>query len=509
MSKTSANPTPPPIVRFAPAPTGRLHVGNIRPAILNWLFARKNGGTFILRMDDTDVARSKEEYIEAIRADLTWLGLTWDREERQSARTTRYEEMAAKLREAGRLYPCYETEDGTRPPPQAPARAWAAADLRPRCAETHGRGARKTRSRGSQAALALPPCQHQSRVGSHSQPTLKSWNDLIRGDQLVDIGSLSDPVLIREDGSFLYMFPSVVDDIDFGITHVIRGDDHVTNSGVQIDLFEALGAVPPAFAHHSLLIGSDGQALSKRLDSLSIGGMREGGLEALAIACHAALVGTSDAIEPKPSLVALAEGFDFAKISTAPGRFDEGELATLNAKIVHQKSFAEVAPRLNALGVGGGEAFWLAIRGNLTKLADAIGWWQVVAGEITPVIENATFTTAAAGLLPPEPWDQYDVEHLHQRRESCHRRERPCAVPPATAGIDRPRRRPGAEEPAAADRTRPGGAQADGASGLTGEAAVGRHVDRPTSAADPNRTTNSACPLSHLDNDLTLRPALI
>ena len=406
MSKTSANPAPPPIVRFAPAPTGRLHVGNIRPAILNWLFARKNGGTFILRMDDTDVARSKEEYIEAIRADLTWLGLTWDREERQSARTTRYEEMAAKLREAGRLYPCYETEDELdRRRKRQLARGLPPIYDRAALKLTDEERA-KLEAEGRKPHWRFRLANTSPESGLIPQPTLKSWNDLIRGDQLVDIGSLSDPVLIREDGSFLYMFPSVVDDIDFGITHVIRGDDHVTNSGVQIDLFEALGAVPPAFAHHSLLIGSDGQALSKRLDSLSIGGMREGGLEALAIACHAALVGTSDAIEPKPSLVALAEGFDFAKISTAPGRFDEGELATLNAKIVHQKSFAEVAPRLNALGVGGGEAFWLAIRGNLTKLADAIGWWQVVAGEITPVIENATFTTAAAGLLPPEPWDQ-------------------------------------------------------------------------------------------------------
>ena len=266
MSKTSANPAPPPTVRFAPAPTGRLHVGNIRPAILNWLFARKNGGTFILRMDDTDVARSKEEYIEAIRADLTWLGLTWDREERQSARTARYEEMAAKLREAGRLYPCYETEDELdRRRKRQLARGLPPIYDRAALKLTDEERA-KLEAEGRKPHWRFRLANTSPELGLIPQPTLKSWNDLIRGDQLVDIGSLSDPVLIREDGSFLYMFPSVVDDIDFGITHVIRGDDHVTNSGVQIDLFEALGAVPPAFAHHSLLIGSDGQALSKRLE---------------------------------------------------------------------------------------------------------------------------------------------------------------------------------------------------------------------------------------------------
>ena len=446
MSKTSANPAPPPTVRFAPAPTGRLHVGNIRPAILNWLFARKNGGTFILRMDDTDVARSKEEFIEAIRADLTWLGLTWDREERQSARTTRYEEMAAKLREAGRLYPCYETEDELdRRRKRQLARGLPPIYDRAALKLTDEERA-KLEAEGRKPHWRFRLANTSPESGLIPQPTLKSWNDLIRGDQLVDIGSLSDPVLIREDGSFLYMFPSVVDDIDFGITHVIRGDDHVTNSGVQIDLFEALGAVPPAFAHHSLLIGSDGQALSKRLDSLSIGGMREGGLEALAIACHAALVGTSDAIEPKPSLVALADGFDFAKISTAPGRFDEGELATLNAKIVHQKSFAEVAPRLSAARHRRRRS--VLARGT-RQPHQARGCDRLVAGrrrrdhtcDRERDIHDCRRRPAAARAVGSD-----DVEHLHQRRESCHRRERPCAIPPAAAGIDRPRGWPGAEE---------------------------------------------------------------
>lgn len=405
MKAPSAQPATPPIVRFAPSPTGRLHVGNIRPAVLNWLFARRHGGTFLLRLDDTDAQRSREEYAEAIRADLSWLGLGWAREERQSDRSARYAEAAARLSAAGWLYPCYETE----------------AELDRRRKRQLARGAPPIYDR---AGLKLTPddlarlaaegrkphwrfrlANTTPATGLEPQPTLVSWNDLVRGDQMVDIGSLSDPVLIREDGTCLYTFTSVVDDIEFGITHVVRGEDHVTNTGVQIALFEAMGAVPPAFAHHSLLIGADGHALSKRLDSLSIGHLREAGLEPLAVITHAALIGTSDAIEPKADLDALAAGFDFAKISMAPARFDEAELANLNARLLHTRPFGEVAERLAALGVGGGAEFWAAIRGNVGVLADAAGWWRIATEPITPLIEDAAYTTAAAGLLPPEPWD--------------------------------------------------------------------------------------------------------
>ena len=263
----------PPIVRFAPSPTGRLHVGNIRTALLNWLFARQTGGAFWLRLDDTDVQRSTEAFADGIRHDLEWLGLNWTREERQSARTGRYVAAAEKLKGLGRLYACYETEDELdRKRKRQLARGlppiYDRAGLKLTEAE---RAALEAEGRKPHWRFRLA----NSEDGLAPLPTIVSWNDLIRGDQTVDVGSLSDPVVIRADGSFLYTFTSVVDDAEFGITHVIRGEDHVTNSGVQMQLFEALEADPPAFGHHSLLIGADGQALSKRLGALSIASLRE------------------------------------------------------------------------------------------------------------------------------------------------------------------------------------------------------------------------------------------
>lgn len=396
-------------VRFAPSPTGRLHIGNIRTAVLNVLLARKAGGTVLLRLDDTDTERSTEAFAQSIRDDLTWLGLNWDRQEKQSDRTARYNVVADQLRAIGRLYACYETEDeldrkrkrqmgrglppiydrtGLRLTPEDKAK-FEAEGRRP-----HWRfRLANTDSMEASATDALTP-----------QPTIVSWNDLIRGDQIVDVGSLSDPVMIRADGSFLYTFTSVVDDIDFAITHIVRGEDHVTNSGVQLQIFEALGAEPPALGHHSLLIGADGQALSKRLGALSIASFREAGLEPMAVVSHAALVGTSDAIEPHRHLSELADLFDLSKISTAPGRFDLEELSGLNAKLLHNLPFEDVAERLGASRAGGA-AFWEAVRGNLTLLRDAEDWWQVATGEISPVIEDQSVTAKAADLLPSEPWD--------------------------------------------------------------------------------------------------------
>lgn len=392
-------------VRFAPSPTGRLHIGNIRTAILNYLLARKSSGTFILRLDDTDRERSTEEFADGIRRDLAWLGLEWAREERQSDRMARYAEVAEALKAAGRLYPCYESEDeldrkrkrqlGRGMPPIYDRAGLKLTDADRAKLESEGRRPHwRFRLPNTSAEAGLAPL-----------PTIVSWNDLIRGDQTVDIGSLSDPVLIREDGTPLYTFTSVVDDMDFAITHVVRGEDHVTNSGVQISIFEALGAEPPRFGHHSLLIGADGHALSKRLGTLSIETFRASGLEPMAILSHAALVGTSDAIEPHASIDELAALFDLDKISTASGRFDVDELAGLNAKLLHKLPYEAVAERLTALGVGGGAAMWEAVRGNVTYLADAADWWAIVAGDIDPVTENADLTAKAAALLPTEPWD--------------------------------------------------------------------------------------------------------
>ncbi len=393
-----------PRVRFAPSPTGRIHIGNIRTATLNWLFARKHGGHFLLRLDDTDTARSTEAFAQAIRDDLAWLGLNWDHEERQSLRTARYNEAADLLKASGVLYPCFETQDELdrrrkrqlamqRPP----IYDRAALKLTPDEIAAHRAAGREPHWR-----FRLPNTNSVDSLTPVSSGI--TWPDLVRGDQSVDVGSLSDPVLIRADGTFLYTFTSVVDDVDFAITHIVRGEDHVTNTGVQIAIFQAMGAIPPAFGHHSLLIGADGHALSKRLGALSVQSFRDDGLEPMAVLSHAALVGTSDAIEPYTSTDGLAQLFDFDKISMAPGRFDVEDLKGLNAKLLLKLDYDDVASRLEALRIGGGAAFWNAVRGNLAVFADSRHWWQVVGGDIAPVIEDATFTDAAAAVLPTEPW---------------------------------------------------------------------------------------------------------
>ncbi|MET0407277.1 MAG: glutamate--tRNA ligase, partial [Hyphomicrobium sp.] len=338
--------------------------------------------------------------------DLKWLGLTWDDEACQRDRTALYDETADALKASGALYPCFETEEeldrrrkrqlAMHKPPIYDRAALKLSD--DEIATRIGRGEKphwRFRLPNTSEGRGLAP-----------QPTLVSWNDLIRGDQTVDLGSLSDPVLIREDGSYLYTFTSVVDDIAFGITHIVRGEDHVTNTGVQIAIFEAAGATPPEFGHHSLLVGADGQALSKRLGALSVQSFRDEGLEPMAVLCHAALVGTSDAIEPFTSRDELAAKLDFEKISTAPGRFDVADLRGLNSKLLHMLDYADVADRLRALGVEGREDFWTAVRGNLEVFADARVWWDVVAGEIEPVIEDSKITVAGAEALPSEPWSE-------------------------------------------------------------------------------------------------------
>lgn len=380
-----------PILRFAPSPTGRIHIGNARTAILNWLFARKSGGSFVLRYDDTDVERSTAEFAEGIARDLDWLGIVADRVEYQSKRFERYRAAAEKLKASGRLYPCYETPDELE------------------------------RRRKRQLARHQPPVYDRTALNLTEQERLAleaqgrkphwrfkldnrtvEWVDLIRGPQHIDTTNLSDPVLVREDGTYLYTLPSVVDDIDFGITHVIRGEDHVVNAAVQIEIFEALGGKVPHFAHHSLLTGADGQGLSKRLGSLSIASLREEGLEAMAVVSHAALLGTSDSIHPCIDYRELIDGFDLTKLSRAPARFDDNELRGLNARLLHMLPYASVKSRLEQ----GDEAFWLAVRGNLSIFADAKDWRTIVAGDITPQIapEDRDFIKVAASLLPSAPW---------------------------------------------------------------------------------------------------------
>ena len=383
-----------PVVRFAPSPTGHLHIGNARPALLNALFARREGGTFILRFDDTDLERSRGDYADAIERDLAWLGIRPDMVVRQSERFALYDAAAERLRALGRLYPCYETPE----------------ELEFRRKRQLARGLPPIYDR---AALQLSDEDRRHLESEGRRPHWRfkldhrtvAWADMVRGEAHVDCGSLSDPVLVREDGTYLYTLPSVVDDIDLEITHVIRGEDHVTNTAVQIQLFEALGGRVPVFGHHNLLTTASGEGLSKRLGHLSLAGLREAGFEPQAVASLAVLVGSAEAVRPVADLDELARLVDFAHISRAPARFDESELDHLNARLVHELPYQKVRERLEALGVGGGEAFWSAVRSNLTKVADAAAWWAVVTGPVTPVIADRAFADAAASLLPPPPWD--------------------------------------------------------------------------------------------------------
>ncbi|GER06518.1 glutamate--tRNA ligase 1 [Iodidimonas muriae] len=378
-------------VRFAPSPTGLLHVGNVRAALLNWLFARQQGGQFLLRFDDTDAERSRDDYIEAIRHDLRWLGLDWDQEARQSQRLERYHASAEHLKEQGRLYPCYET----------------AEELSIKRRLQLGRGLPPVYDR---AALKLTQADREKLEAEGKKPHWRfkldtdqrvEWTDLIRGPQSIDPASLSDPVLIRADGTFLYMLPSTVDDMDFSISHVVRGEDHVTNSGQQIQIFEALGGTAPLFAHYPLLKGKGGDKFSKRAGSGSIAALRdEAGLEPQAIISFIARLGSSDPIEPFVDVAPLRDGFEFSKFSKSSAIFDEDELDQVNAKILHQLSYQDVKDR--ALLADLREDFWLAVRGNLEHFNDVARWRKVVLGPLDPVImdDDCAFLAEAAELLP-------------------------------------------------------------------------------------------------------------
>jgi glutamyl-tRNA synthetase len=385
-------------VRVAPSPTGRLHVGNIRTALINWLFARCCGGTFLLRIDDTDEERSTRAYEEAIEQDLSWLGLSWDRFARQSDRLRHYAEAAQKLTALGRLYPCYETPEEL----ELKRKMQLARKLPP----VYDRTALKLSledKRKHESAGRLP----HYRFLLSDRPV--EWQDLVRGTVRFEPGHLSDPVLMRADGRPLYMLASVVDDLEFGISHVIRGEDHVANTAPHIELFAALGGDPAAlaFAHLPLLTDASGAGFSKRLGSLSVGDLRASGVEPMALNSLLAKLGTSDTIEPRHSLDELVAEFDISHFSRSTPKFDLDELMRLNARLLHSTPFEAVAGRLEALGLSGVDrGFWEAVRGNLSRLDDAAIWWRVVHGELAPLIEDADFARQAAALLPSEPWDR-------------------------------------------------------------------------------------------------------
>jgi glutamyl-tRNA synthetase len=395
-------------VRFAPSPTGYIHIGNARTALFNWLFAKMHGGRFVLRFDDTDIARSKQEYADAILEDLEWLGIHPDRIEYQSRRFGAYDAAVEKLKAAGLLYPCYETPEelelrrkirlSRRLPPVYGREALKLTEDEKRALEAEGR---KPHWRFLLPNFAKSPFETE-RTEIH-------WDDVVRGRETVDLASLSDPVLVRADGTYLYTPTSVVDDIDMGITHVIRGDDHVTNTGVQIALFRALGSEPPAFGHHNLLTAASGEGLSKRSGALSIRGLREAGLEPMAVASLAVLIGTSESVSAIRSMQELAAHFDPAATSKSASKFDPEELKVLNRALLHGMEFAEAGPRLAALGIDGpkAEPFWYAVRGNLDILVEATMWWRIVmeGPKERPEPEDIEFLRSAYDLLPPEPWD--------------------------------------------------------------------------------------------------------
>ena len=381
-------------VRFAPSPTGKLHVGNVRTALMNVLFARGQGGQVLLRIDDTDLERSTAEFEDAIRADLTWLGLSWDETFKQSERFDKYEAAKTALIEQGLLYPCYETEDEL--------------DRKRKIQRAQGKPPVYDR-----AALSLTDDDKAKLDAEGRKPHWRfklsggriEWTDLVRGPSHIETSSVSDPILIRADGSYLYTLPSVVDDLDSKVTHIIRGEDHVTNSAAQIEIFEALGGKgsAPAMGHMALLVGADGDKLSKRLGSLSIEDLRDlDGFEPMAICSLLAKIGTSDAVDVRSALQQLADEFDFGKLSRTPARFDPEELKRLNAKLVHAMDYNDVHDRLAALDADGGEAFWSAVRPNLTVVKDVVEWARLIDGPVTPAIadEDVDFAAQAAELLP-------------------------------------------------------------------------------------------------------------
>lgn len=381
--------------RFAPSPTGLLHLGNLRAALFNWLLARRDGGAFLLRLDDTDPARSTEAFAQAIRDDLRWLGLHWDEAHRQSDRLPLYRAAADRLRAAGRLYPCWDTPEDL--------------DLRRRLQRARGLPPVYDRAalRLTEAERAALTAQRPPHWRFRLDPGRVTWTDGIMGDLSLDADSLSDPVLIREDGQVLYTLASVVDDADLKITDVVRGADHVANTAVQIQIFRALGAEPPRFAHHSLLEGPGGAPLSKRAGDLSLAALRAEGIEPMALLSLLARLGSSDPVEPRTRPQDLAPGFDLARFGAAPTRLDPDDLPALSARVLHLLDWPEVAPRLGPLdGPPDPEALWPVVRANLARLSDFPDWQRLCREGAAPVIapEDADFAAQALSLLPPRPW---------------------------------------------------------------------------------------------------------
>jgi glutamyl-tRNA synthetase len=387
----------PATTRFAPSPTGYIHIGNLRTALMGWATARQTGGTFILRLDDTDRERSRQEYADAIMADLEWLGLTWDRLERQSDRMDRYAEAADQLRASGRFYEAFESP--------------GELDLKRKKLLNMGRPPVYDRSALRLTEAEKAALRAEGRAGYwrfRLDQNRIEWADGILGPVSIDAASLSDPVLIRADGQVLYTFASSVDDIDMGVTHIVRGADHVTNTATQIQIMQALGGTPPAFAHHSLLTGAKGEELSKRLGTLSLRDLRAQGIEPLALLSLMARLGSSKPVELASSHAEIVAGFDVGSFGAAPTKFDAADLLPLTRAHLRAQPVAAVAERLAALGIPAAaqDAFWPVARESVTVLADARGWWDVVSEGAVPLVdpEDRDFVAQALAMLPPLPW---------------------------------------------------------------------------------------------------------
>ena len=376
-------------VRFAPSPTGFMHIGNTRTALFNWLLAKKLGGKFMLRIDDTDRLRSKKEYEDAMRESLVWLGFKWSEEARQSARFDRYNEVKEKLMAEGRIYACYETPEEL--------------EIKRKRAMAKGLAPVYDRQALHYTAEDLAKFKAEGRKPHYRFKLLDGvieWDDIVRGHCRYEAEKLSDPIIIREDGSYLYHLPSCIDDSDFGITHIVRGEDHTTNTASQIQMFEAIGGKVPTFAHLPLLTGTEGK-LSKRLGSLGVRELKAEGVEAMAICSFLAKLGTSDAIEPYYSLDELAASLDFTKLGRSQPKFDEEELKHFNTKVVRSMPYSLVKDRIDA-----DETFWNDVRANLDVVDDGKIWEDICHKEVTPIIEDKALTDLAAELLPAETWTE-------------------------------------------------------------------------------------------------------
>ncbi|TPW34606.1 glutamate--tRNA ligase [Oecophyllibacter saccharovorans] len=381
-------------LRFAPSPTGSLHVGNARLAVANYLFARRHNAPLLLRMDDTDANRGRKEHEDSIRRDLKWLGIEWDEEARQSERTARYTEVVEKLKASGRLYPCFESELELRIKREQRLRAG-----KPPLYDRGMLNMTDEQRARAEANGKVPYWRFRLSDGS------KHWNDLVMGESSVKLTAVSDPVLVRTDGSILYTLASIIDDLDMGVTHIVRGEDHMTNTGVQLDIAEALGAAPDrfTFAHLPLLLGEGGEKLSKRKGAMALSTLRHDGLEPLPLMEYLARLGTSQdlVLEPREALVA---GYDFTHVSRSPARFDMNQLLALNRRALHAMTFEQARPLLPE---GSTPAFWEAVRGNIDLGTEIPHWWEVAHGTIAPIPQpgEADFLRQAASLLPPEPWN--------------------------------------------------------------------------------------------------------